>query len=188
MSYAAHWLAVGWHNLRWVSLLLRAVDFTVHSVCVRQWNVHQGYKEQCLFSLGEAWPMRLFLSTLYHLNLPRITSASGEGEGGLLFNKVTDLQSRLSSPRSSKRSVENMPIELLGHYVDHKILECVWQALTLAGWFAGSRLEGNLKAQTHWWATTYQNLLLCHLPLPASRPKTCTWTHHKIDSWWKTGI
>ena len=112
----------------------------------------------------------------------------GRGRGGLLFNKVTDLQSRLSSPRSSKRSVENMPIELLGHYVDHKILECVWQALTLAGWFAGSRLEGNLKAQTHWWATTYQSLLLCHLPLPASRPKTCTWTHHKIDSWWKTGI
>lgn len=44
--------------------------------------------------------------------------------GGLLLNKVTDLYGTLSSQRSTKRLAESMLAELLGHYVDHKILKC----------------------------------------------------------------
>lgn len=80
-----------------------------------------------MFSLGAAWPRRLFLSTLYHLNLLRITSASGGRRMGdsCCGYKVTDQHSKLSTLRSSKRLTENMVVQLLGHNIDHKIPKCV---------------------------------------------------------------
>lgn len=44
-------MAVGLHDLIRVSLLLQAVDLLC--VCDSE-NVHQEYKEECMFSLGAA--------------------------------------------------------------------------------------------------------------------------------------
>lgn len=114
-----YWLVMRWHKLRCVLFLAPRRS---PALCL-----HQGYRKQCTFSLGAAWPRWLFLSTLYHLNLLRITSASGGRRMGdsCCGYKVTDQHSRLSTLRSSKRLTENMVVQLLGHEIDHKIPKCV---------------------------------------------------------------
>ena len=82
-------------------------------------TVHQCFKGQYC-SPGALPDLGLSLSTIYHLNLPRITSTSGE-EGELLLNKVTNLYSRMSSLRNTK----SLQVELLRHFAEHETLKCV---------------------------------------------------------------
>lgn len=75
--------------------LSAAKSWTLLYVCDNKKNLYQAYREQCTLSQGAAWPSWLSLSTLTHLNPPRITSALGVGD--LLLNKVTQVYSRLPS-------------------------------------------------------------------------------------------
>lgn len=110
------WLTIVWHDLS--SFLLQVVGLVYMSVK----RAIKVIKMQSRFSPG-IWPRQLSLPTLYHLNLPRTTSASGEEE--LWFNRVTNLSSRLSSLRRTKHLVKSTLPDLLLHWVDCNILTLV---------------------------------------------------------------